>query len=283
MLHARAGSGKTRLALSLAYAYATGTPLMDWSVPEPGTALFVDAELPPGLMQAWLNRLGRRASRRLYVLSDKLNYLDGQPRVSLLTEADREYVAAAIAKCKAKLVVLDALFTLAPPRMNADGRVAEDLWSTIARWIGDLKRQGLHVVLLHHDRREGGQFGSSLKEIEFDLLMQLVLRRDYSGDGRWAFELTFPKPRHLSADDAKPRIITVTDDGPIEWARTDLPIDKPKERDPEAQGIRDQIMDLTAKGLTVPQIAEKVGRKARWVQQVRREERQVGDNGDGLF
>jgi hypothetical protein len=279
MLHARAGHGKTRLALSLAYATATGAALMDWTVEAPAPVLYVDAELSPQNMQAWLKRLGR-SRRNLHILSDKMNYYDGKPRVSLATEADRAYLSRAIARLEPQLIVLDSLFTLVPPAI-IQGAVHEDAWSQVIDWMRDLKREGRHILLLHHDSKEGGQYGASIKEIEFDLMLQLRVRSDYSGAGKWAFELSFTKPRHLSAEDAKPRIITATDDGIIEWQRTDLPLQKPRERDAEAQQLRDQVMELSEQGLSVREIAEQVGRSERWVKKVRSEERGA-DDADGV-
>jgi hypothetical protein len=266
MLHARAGHGKTRLGLSIGYAVATGAPLMDWTVAAPGTVCYIDAELSPGNMKAWLLRLGR-TTKRLHILSDKLNYHLGRRRVSLEAPDDRAYLAHVVGRLDPALVILDSLFVLTPPQMT-EGKVREDTWSHVVEWIGNLKRQGRHVLLLHHDSKEGTQYGQSIKEIEFDLMMQLRSRPDYSGLGKWAFELTFTKPRHLSAEDAKPRIITATDDGIISWQRTDLPIEK---RQAKAADRTERVAELLRQGRSVAEIAAELGISERRVRQIRRD------------
>jgi hypothetical protein len=264
MLHARAGHGKTRLALSIGYAVATGQPLMDWAVAQAGRVLYIDAELSPQNMQAWLARLGA-PTPDLHILSDKLNYYDDLPEVSLGTKDARAYLLRAIKHVDPQLVILDSLFVLLPPQM-IEGKVREDQWSDVQELMGDLKRQGRHVLLLHHDSKEGSQYGASIKEIEFDLMMQLRVRSEYSGAGKWAFELIFTKPRHLSAEDAKARIITATDQGIISWQRTDLPVDarqKPRGTD------REQVLAMLREGHTTAEVSEELGISIRRVQQIR--------------
>lgn len=264
MLHARAGHGKTRLALSLAYAYATGEPLMDWEIDEPGRVLYIDAELSLENMGAWLDRLGPPTAN-LKILSDKLNYHRRRPKVSLETEEDRQYLMGQIEQHDAKLVILDALFTLVPPDIIA-GKVTEDQWPPIMEFLRDLKRDNRHAILLHHDNKGGSQYGQSIKEIGFDLMMQLKERHDHNVEGKWAFELSFTKPRHLSAMQAVSRIITATDTGAIEWERTDKSLDR---RRAGAQKHREQVVTLTAKGYSTSEIANEIGISQRRVQLIK--------------
>ena len=81
----------------------------------------------------------------------------------------------------------------------------------------DQTLQGRHVLLLHHDNKGGGPFGTSTGEIEFELMTQLKRKDQLSIDGRWAFELSFFKPRHLSPEESRPRIITTNVEGIVDW------------------------------------------------------------------
>ena len=120
-LSARAGHGKTRLALSMSYAMATATPLLGWEVPRPVRVVYVDGELAPAQAQQWVQRLGE-SNDNLRILSDKRNFRLGLPRVTLQTEQGRDYVAHVIEKHDAEFVVLDALFTLTTPELERTSR-----------------------------------------------------------------------------------------------------------------------------------------------------------------
>ena len=62
MIDAQPGHGKTWLALSAAYAVASGQPLMDWAIERRGRVLYVDGELPGELLQSLLRRSGPDAA-----------------------------------------------------------------------------------------------------------------------------------------------------------------------------------------------------------------------------
>ena len=58
MMVGNPGALKTRLALSMAYAVATGTKLLDWECERPARVLYCDGEMPGELLQNWINALG---------------------------------------------------------------------------------------------------------------------------------------------------------------------------------------------------------------------------------
>src|SRR3954470_6143335 len=51
MIHSARGIGKTHLALGIAYAVASGGPLLGWTAPEPRRVLYLDGEMPAATMQ----------------------------------------------------------------------------------------------------------------------------------------------------------------------------------------------------------------------------------------
>src|SRR5262249_48443695 len=46
MLYASRGTGKTHVALGIAYAVATGTKFLKWNAPKPRRVLLIDGEMP---------------------------------------------------------------------------------------------------------------------------------------------------------------------------------------------------------------------------------------------
>src|SRR5215471_15937355 len=51
MIHSARGIGKTLMALSIAYAVATGGGLLGWTAPMPRRVLYLDGEMPAAAMQ----------------------------------------------------------------------------------------------------------------------------------------------------------------------------------------------------------------------------------------
>jgi putative DNA primase/helicase len=215
MLTAQPGGGKTRLCLSLAYSVAEGKSLLNWHVPKPCRVLYIDGELIAQTMRSWLQRLGP-SSTNLRILSDNLNFRNGRPSVTLATEEGREYLSREIRKFDPQLIVLDSLMTLDPPTIS-QGQAREDNWAGIVSWIKEQRNQNRHVLILHHDNKSGSQYGSMVKEVNIDNMMQLKSKREMNRGGRWFFELSFKKPRHQSVDQAAPLRISANDTGPIEW------------------------------------------------------------------
>ena len=67
MLYAARGTGKTHVALGIAYAVATGGSFLKWQAPKPRRVLLVDGEMPAAALRERLQGLaaGGRASARL--------------------------------------------------------------------------------------------------------------------------------------------------------------------------------------------------------------------------
>ncbi len=101
-----------------------------------------------------------------------MNYMMDLPRVTLATEEGRKYLMGEINAFDPKFVTLNSLMTLIPIELN-EGKVKEDAWPEVERFIAKLKRDGRHVLLLHHDNKTGAQYGSMTKTIRFDLMTQL--------------------------------------------------------------------------------------------------------------
>jgi putative DNA primase/helicase len=51
MLYASRGTGKTHVALGIAYAVATGTKFLRWNAPKPRRVLLIDGEMPAAALQ----------------------------------------------------------------------------------------------------------------------------------------------------------------------------------------------------------------------------------------
>ena len=68
MIFARAGHGKTYLALSIAFAVARGEDLLGWQCERPGRVLYIDGEMPGAYLQTRLGQYGRPPRGTLHIV-----------------------------------------------------------------------------------------------------------------------------------------------------------------------------------------------------------------------
>jgi len=245
MIYAPRGIGKTHLALSIACAVATATPLLRWQVATPRRVLCVDGEMPLVALQERVASIvpGMAANPPA---DDFLRFLpadyfrDGLPDLaSLEGRALLERVTAGV-----DLVILDNLSSLARGRENE----ADD-WQPIQDTILSLRRRGVSSLVVHHAAKGGQQRGTSRREDILDTVIALRRPEGYSASEGARFEVHFEKARGFMGAEAAPfevRLETTADD--YLWHVSDLAND-------------DQTMALSmlARGETVPAVVKALG------------------------
>ena len=216
MVFAARGIGKTHFGIAVAYAVATGGTFAKWQAPKPRKVLYLDGELPGGVMQKRLlmhcpDIEPQPGFLRIFtpdlvpegrVLPD-LSTADGQDLISGMIDADTE------------LVIVDNLSAWA-----RSGRENEaESWLPIADWILSLRRRGIAVLLIHHAGKGGQQRGTSKREDLLDVVIGLSRPKDYTPEQGAVFIAEFTKARNLTGDGAEGLEFTLggTDDK-AEWA-----------------------------------------------------------------
>jgi len=225
MLYAPRGLGKTFLALSIAYAVASGGRVLRWQAPEPRRVLHVDGEMPLVALQARLTGIAMVAEAEppahdflRFLPAD--HYRDGLP--DLATAAGRKMLARATEATD--LLILDNLSSLAGGRENE----ADD-WRPMQELILSLRRRGVSTLIVHHSGKGGQQRGTSKKEDILDTVIALRRPEDYEAGQGARFEVHFEKARGFTGLDAVSfeAVLRVRDDGGISWETADLhPADK---------------------------------------------------------
>ena len=199
MIFAARGIGKTHFALSIAYAVATGGKFAKWSAARPRKVLYLDGELPGGVMQKRLlmhcpDVEPAPGYLRIFtpdLLPDgralpDLSTLDGQDAIDDLIE-DAEVVFVDNLSCWART-----------------GRENEaESWLPVADWILRLRRRGVAVVLVHHAGKGGQQRGTSKREDLLDVVIGLSRPSDYDPTQGAVFIAEFTKARNLTGSDAE--------------------------------------------------------------------------------
>lgn len=200
MVFAPRGIGKTHFGLAVAFAVATGGPFARWQAPAARKVLYLDGELPGGLMQ---ERLLMHcpdvdpAPGHLRIFTPDL-VPDGRMLPDLSTYEGQVVIDAMIEPDTA-LVVVDNLSAWA-----RSGRENEaESWHPVADWLLSLRRRGIAVLLVHHAGKGGQQRGTSKREDLLDVVIGLSRPKDYDPQHGAVFVVEFSKARNLVGDEAE--------------------------------------------------------------------------------
>ena len=220
MLYAPRGLGKTYLALSIAYAVASGGSVVTWQALAPVPVLYIDGEMPLISLQDRLAAIVAGAPHAP-PSDEHLRFLaadyfrDGIP--DLATDAGRKVLERASEG--AFLVILDNLSSLASGRENES-----DDWRPMQELLLHLRRQGKTVLLVHHSGKGGQQRGTSRREDVLDTVIALRRPDDYDPTEGARFELHFEKARGFTGQDAAPfeAALRTGGDGALTWKTSNL-------------------------------------------------------------
>lgn len=257
MIHAQRGAGKTWFALSVAYAVATGRPLMNWTVEKVAKVLYVDGELPGKHLQKRLRQLGPETPN-LMLLSPDMFRVRGKMMPDLGGEAGRDFLDAFIERHHIDLVILDSLSTLIRTGFENDA----DQWAPIQEWALGHRSRGRTIVYLHHEGRSGKARGTSKKEDVLDTMIGLRSRPELVKGNESVFDLTFTKSREFFGDDAKRLVmkLAIGEDGLVRWSSQTAEQDK-----------KERVKELRAQGWKNVDIAKELGLTAGRVSQIMKE------------
>lgn len=263
MVFAARGIGKTHFAISIAYAVATGGTFAKWSAPKPRKVLYLDGELPGGVMQRRLmmhcpDLEPQPGFLRIYtpdLLPDgralpDLSTLDGQAAIDTMIQ-DTE------------VVVVDNLSAWA-----RSGRENEaESWLPVADWILSLRRRGIAVILVHHAGKGGQQRGTSKREDLLDAVIGLSRPPDYDPSKGALFVAEFTKARNLTGADAESLELELGgDENRATWTWRTV-----------ESSTYDRVVALTKEGLSPGEICAELDINKSTVSRNLRKARELGD------
>jgi hypothetical protein len=188
------GRGKSFLALSVAYAIATGARLLNWHAPNPTSVLYVDAEMDPADVQQRIAAIHETLgpSARCQPTDESFRILSAQehafgiPDLADPTDnSGRRRIEAALGDCE--VLFLDNLSTLCRTGVENDA----ESWGAMQEWLLHLRSHGKSVVILHHAGKEdkrgrATQRGTSKRE---DILTASLMLQKH-GDAGFKVECT---------------------------------------------------------------------------------------------
>ncbi|MBS1371265.1 MAG: AAA family ATPase [Lentisphaeria bacterium] len=208
LLSGEAGVGKSYLAMAVGMAVASrGKLFHNWRVRSRGTKVLyiTDDEMTPDLLMERRDLLGKiyRKSKNFLIESVRdLNLLtDGMEKINSLID---KALNSGETPVPVGMLILDHLLKLS-------GTVGDqrDNWPQIRRWIEELNRQGITVLLLHHEYGGARMQGTTL--IANDAPARISIERPSSPDmvsDHLTFDISIPKNRG-GKDQRQPMTITL--------------------------------------------------------------------------
>lgn len=246
MLYASRGMGKTFFALSMAWASACGGSVFRWNAPKPRKVLYIDGEMPAKTMQERLAKITAEFDGDI-LSPDYFNIitpdLQNEPMPNLATPEGQAKIDPELEGVE--LLVIDNLATLA-----RNGRENEsESWIPVQKWLLELRRRGISVLLIHHANKGGNQRGTSAREDILDTVIALKTPSDYTPDQGARFAVHYEKARGITGEEAKPFAAELIEQGlGLSWRTKDL-------QDVEIE----QVRELLKSKLSVRDIAEETG------------------------
>ena len=201
MLYASRGTGKTHVALGIAFAVATGSKFLRWNAPKPRRVLLIDGEMPAAALQERLACIVASAPNSPFD-PDNIRILAGD----LIEEGGVGNLASAEVQAEldpwlngADLLIADNLSSLTAVIRDNDA----ESWGPIQDWLLRLRRRGMSGLIVHHAGKGGQQRGTSRREDVLDTSISLRRPEDYTPSEGARFEVHFEKHRGFYGEDAE--------------------------------------------------------------------------------
>lgn len=248
MIHAPRGIGKTHVSLMIAYMVATGGQMFNgkWRSDKPHKVLFVDGEMPLGIMQERLAKIVSSGDAET-IPEDNLRVItpDLQKRgiSDLSTMEGQDFIEEHLKDVK--FLVLDNYSALCRKGRENDS----ESWIPLQEWFLTLRRRGISVLLIHHSNKNGGQRGTSRKEDLLDTIITLRKPESYNPKEGARFEVHYEKARGFYGEEARPfEAWLKEEEGKFVWYIQDI----------EDRQL-DQVLEFQKKGLSQRDIAKATG------------------------
>lgn len=257
------GVGKTWLALSLLDSITRNQSFGSWKIENPVNCLYLDAEMVKQDLDERLLMLNPSQERKsqLSIYSSELANTLGEPGPCLFDLTWQALFKEFLIENEITLWVADNVTSLTP---GLDENVKSE-WDSVNEWLKELRWAGITTILIHHLGKSGTQRGTSAREDNIDISIQLNHPPGYIDTDGCKFELKFTKTRlrHSELKDISDLQLQLIEDeeGNSVWTYGSI-----------KKSIRNQVLRLFDDGiLNQTEIAEelKIGRS--YVSRIKKE------------
>ncbi|RLC88503.1 MAG: hypothetical protein DRJ03_02530 [Chloroflexi bacterium] len=196
MIHAPTGLGKTNFAMSLAACLAEGKDFLKWKIPAKKRILYIDGELSMnGLQRQVQNNAGACDISTITGVFDFItpDLLPNGGMENLTDPLKQAWINRHIADLKPHVIVFDSLLTCFQGTTES-----QETWESIQAWMIKLRKDGICVILIHHDNKSGKeQAGFSNKTIVMNQIVHLTATPEHDQSTGMMMHFEFMKHRDL--------------------------------------------------------------------------------------
>lgn len=254
MLYAKRGTGKTFVGLSIALAVSAGVDIMNFRVEKPHKVLYIDGEMPAQTMQERLSLLAMGLGG-IYTGQDNLLILtpDRQdiPMPNLASAEGQQAIAPLLNDVK--LLIVDNISALCQYGKENDA----ESWIPMQKWLLELRRQGIAVLLIDHAGKNGDNRGTSKKQDILDAVIALETPERHKASDGCSFVVRYTKSRCICGEDVSEYEAHLEEDeiGGLAW-RVSKHITPKQQKHEETLS---KVKELLDKRLTYRVIAQQMG------------------------
>lgn len=246
MIYAKRGTGKTHLALSIAYAVSSGGEVLGWKAPKPRKVLYMDGEMLAASLQERFAAIA--AASPFAPAPGMLNIvtpdLQGRFMPDLATVGGQDALEEIIPD-HTGLLIVDSLSSL----VRGEGRENDaESWLPVAQWALAQRVAGRSVLFLHHANKSGSQRGTSKREDILDTVLTLRPPSEYEAHKGARFEIHVEKSRAL-CDEFVPleAELIATEGGGVSWTAKPL-----------QESLAGRILRMSEDGMSKREIADEL-------------------------
>ena len=195
LLYAPKSTGKSLVALGVAYAVITGKPFLGWTPRKQGNVLYIDAEMGDRQSLPRIHQFEKRFVRegdnsefniefvRMSAQKDRpmpdLSTLEGQAEIDALIKDDTV------------LVIIDTVRKLCRS-IDEDSNNEQKI---ISQWSLKQRAHDKAVLFLHHANKKNDQSGASARKDDMDTVIRLQHPPGWKASEGCVFDLTYTDSR----------------------------------------------------------------------------------------
>jgi putative DNA primase/helicase len=154
------GVAKTWFALGLSTALSTGGKIGAWQAHEAVQVAYLDSEMPAEDIRSRVIGLGLTLNDNFHLLNHELLFERTGKVVNVNNLTIQKAITRYCVKNKIQVFVIDNLSTAAYGMRENEA----DSWEQMNRWLLELRREKISVVIIHHAGRAGNMRGTSKRE-----------------------------------------------------------------------------------------------------------------------